>query len=134
MKINSFHTIGYTCQNFIRNRAQNIRQDCNRQIITEYNDLISFTTINVRYINHANIHADIAYIRSFLSIHQAISIAISQSSLQEFDAYKAACIAIGYDADPEETPITYAANGPDAYFLELAISKDVFYIHLTARK
>ncbi len=64
----------------------------------------------------------------------ALSIAISQSSLQEFDAYKAACIAIGYDADPEETPITYAANGPDAYFLELAISKDVFYIHLTARK
>ena len=71
--INPLYPSGYTSQHFVRNRIQFIRKDSNRKIITEDNRLVTLTAVDVRYINHTNIHTDIADIRRFFSIHQTVS-------------------------------------------------------------
>src|SRR5574344_1366005 len=81
-EINSLHAGRYAGKNLIRDGFQNIRKIAHRQVITEYFHPVTLLTVDIRHINHANIHADITHVRSLLPVHQTIAVTVAQVAIQ----------------------------------------------------
>ena len=43
---------------------------------------IPFLTVNVRNVNHANVHTDVTHIGRTLAIHQTIGVAVAKMTVQ----------------------------------------------------
>ena len=82
LKIDTLYPIGHAGQDFVRDGAECLSQYRHRQIISKDDSLVPFLAINIRHINHAYIHADIANIGRLLPVHQAISVPVAQMPVQ----------------------------------------------------
>ena len=51
-------------------------------MITENLHSIPFLAVNVRNINHANVHTDVTHIGRTLAIHQAIGVPVAKMTVQ----------------------------------------------------
>ena len=60
-----------------------------RQVGTEYLNAVTLLTFNVSDINHAYVHTDITHVIGFLSVHKAISLAITKVTVQTIGITKA---------------------------------------------
>ena len=80
--IYSLHTCRDTCQHLIRNGFKHIGKNGYRQMIPEDFHTVTFLTVNIRYVDHADIHTNIAYIGSALPVHQTIGAAVAQMAIQ----------------------------------------------------
>ena len=80
--IDPFHPRRNAGKDFVRNRIQLVGENRYRQVVTENNRLVTFAAVDVGHVYHTDVHTDIAHIRRFLSVHQAIGISPSQVAVQ----------------------------------------------------
>ena len=80
--IHSLHTVADGGQHLIRNGIEDVAERLNREMLTENLYGITLLTVDARNINHRHIHADVAHILRLLTIHQTISMAIAQVTVQ----------------------------------------------------
>ena len=82
LKIYTLHASRHAGEYLVWNRAQHVGQDVHRQVVAEDFHPVSFLTVDVGDVYHAHIHADIADVRSFLPVDQAIASTASQVPVQ----------------------------------------------------
>ena len=75
------HTLNpgrHTGQHFVRNGVERIGQHCDRQMVAEDFHRIAFLAVNVRHVDHADVHTNVTHIRSALAVDQAIGVSVAQ--------------------------------------------------------
>ena len=82
MIVNSLHSAADGGQYLVRNGVKNIAQRLNRQVLAEDFYGIAFLAVDVGYIYHGYIHADVAHVLSLLTIDQTVGMAIAQMTVQ----------------------------------------------------
>ena len=80
--VNSLHSAADGGQYLVRNGVKNIAQRLNRQVFAEDFYGVAFLAVDVGYIYHGYIHADVAHILCLLSVDQTVGMAIAQMTVQ----------------------------------------------------
>ena len=80
--IYSLHTCRDTCQHLIRNGFKHIGKNGYRQMVTKNFHTVTLLAIDVRHVNHTDIHADIPYIGCPLAVYKTIGMSISKMAVQ----------------------------------------------------
>ena len=69
-------------EDFVWDGADGIAEDGDREVVAKDGDLVACLAVDTCDIYHAYVHADIAEIRGFLSIHEAIAIAVAKTTIE----------------------------------------------------
>ena len=77
LEIDTLHTIAHAGHYFIRNGIEPFRQGGGGQFFSEDDDRISFAAGDVCDVYHAHVHADVAHIFGFLTLHKAVSMPVA---------------------------------------------------------
>ena len=76
------HAGGDAGENFVGNRAHSIAEDGDGQVVAKDGDTVTHAAGDVGYVNHADIHTDIAHVVSSLAVDQAVAVAVAQVAAQ----------------------------------------------------
>src|SRR3712207_1240979 len=80
--VNTTHTGADSCHHLVRNGLKEVAQYRYGKLRSEYLYGVSFVAIDTRDVYHADIHADITYIRSTLSVNKAIASTVPQAPIK----------------------------------------------------
>ena len=82
MEIDPLHTVAHGGEDFVGDAAEAVGERGDGQMVAKDFHAVAFTAGDVRDINHAHVHADVAHIGRAPAIDEAESIAISQAAVE----------------------------------------------------
>ena len=57
--INTLHSGGNTCKDFVGDGTDGIGEDSDRKVVAEDDSMVTWLAVNIRHVDHADIHADV---------------------------------------------------------------------------
>ena len=118
--VDMLYTCRYAREYFVWDSTDGIAENRDRKFVAENGDAVSHLAVNIRHINHTNIHADVAEVVGPLSVDQTVAVAVAEFAVESVcisnwdGSYACRFVQNGFAAIPDAIAcrnVSYLENG-----------------------
>lgn len=82
LKVDPLDAVAHRGKHLVGYGVKFVRQYGYRQVVAKDLNRITLLAVDARHVDHAHVHADVANVRSFLSVNQTVAVTVAKVTVQ----------------------------------------------------